>query len=70
MLEDEATTPGGMPWEHAGEWLFQWPMMVSAAWWEMVWNAGHPWRSPHKPEHADLAVPDPIEEEGERALFA
>ena len=58
--------PDAMPY-----WLIQWPMMAFTGWWDVVFNA---WQPAHGPHHAgerhDLTVPDPIEREGEHALFA
>ena len=49
----------------------QWPMIAFTGWWEAVFDA---WQPTHCPRHEracpDLAVPEPIEREGEHALFA
>ena len=57
---------GAMP-----EWPLQLPMIVFTAWWNAAFDAWHPQRCPRPAEGGhDLAVPDPIEREGEHALFA
>lgn len=55
--------------------LWQMPIIAATAWWDamidLCWPrapAGHH-ESCHE-EHDQLVVPDPIEEEGEHALFA
>lgn len=52
-------------------WLVQWPMIAMTGWWDAVLDAWRPRPCPHHTEgDHDLAVPDPIEREGERSLFA
>ena len=51
-------------------WLVQWPMIAFTGWWDAVLDAWQPNRCPPPAEGHDLAVPDPIESDGERALFA
>jgi hypothetical protein len=52
-------------------WPVQWPMIAMTSWWDAVFDAWQPSCYPHHAEEChDLAVPDPIEREGERALFA
>ncbi|MEZ0243005.1 MAG: hypothetical protein ACAH11_06485 [Sphingomonas sp.] len=52
-------------------WPVQWPMIAVIGWWGVIMDA---WQPKHCVHHADerhdLAVPDPIEREGEHALFA
>lgn len=53
------------------DWPVQWPMIFITGWWDAVFDA---WQSRRCPHHAsvchDLAVPELIERDGERALFA
>ncbi|MDC7808911.1 hypothetical protein DAH66_19650 [Sphingomonas koreensis] len=48
------------------------PMMLFAAWWNLVLDSWCPACPPcgRRPADHDFAVPKPIEEAGERALFA
>ncbi|MGE0776477.1 MAG: hypothetical protein AB7G25_17555 [Sphingomonadaceae bacterium] len=60
----------------AGWQMMQLPPILMAAWWNQMMQAFLPFmpvhhRHPHfHEEHDQLVVPDPIEEEGEHALFA
>ena len=55
--------------QDAAVWLFQYPMMVFFAWWDLTLHPSHPWRRALK-DCDQLPIPDPIEKEGEDALFA
>lgn len=65
-LRETGEVPGTVP-----AWLVQWPMIVVTGWWDAVFDAWQPRPCPHHTdEEHDLAVPEPIECDGERALFA
>ncbi|MCW3848186.1 hypothetical protein OF829_13145 [Sphingomonas sp. LB-2] len=67
---DEAARQGDTPGVMS-EWLVQWPMTAFTGWWDTVFDALQPKRCPdHADECLDLAIPDPIEREGEHDLFA
>ena len=52
------------------EWPIEWPIALYAGWWSVMFDAWHFRRAGPNPEDHDLVVPDPIEREGEHALFA
>ncbi|RYE03919.1 MAG: hypothetical protein EOP61_02690 [Sphingomonadales bacterium] len=62
--------PAGMIAWSAG--VLQIPVLASIAWWDMLSNAAAAEHfHPHgETETHELIVPTPIEDEGERALFA
>jgi hypothetical protein len=55
--------------------IWQMPLLLGTAWWK-IWLEASPALSPaippahHHDEHFQLVVPEPIEVEGEHALFA
>lgn len=52
------------------EWMYHWPVEISAAWWRLMWHdAERRAQCPHR-RGADLVVPALIQEDGEHALFA
>jgi len=60
----------------AGWQMMQLPPILMTAWWHQAMQAWLPFMLSHQhhlnfhEEHDQLVVPDPIEEEGEHALFA
>jgi len=70
-IERDETLSGGEAPDAMPDGLVQWPMIAFTGWWDAVFDA---WQPKHCPHHTgechDLAVPDPIEREGEHALFA
>lgn len=71
LERDEAPREPGDVLGEMPAWLVQWPMIALTGWWGAAFDAWQPSRCPHQTDDChDLAVPDPIEREGERALFA
>jgi len=58
----------------AAQQLWQLPLTLYTSWWnagvEALWPQTHPQPPMHHDEHVQLVVPEPIESDGERALFA
>ncbi|EXS68969.1 hypothetical protein BF95_21580 [Sphingobium sp. Ant17] len=59
----------------AAQRLWQLPLTLYTSWWnagvETLWpHMPHPHHRAHHDEHDQLVVPEPIEAEGEHALFA
>lgn len=69
MAGRNSITSATAPWDQMVRWTVEWPVAVSGLWWAWALTA---WHSHHhySPKHHDLAVPDPIVEEGEHSLFA
>jgi len=61
----------GAPYQELLEMAFM-PMLVSANWWTTAFQLWCPPGVADVPHHGrhDLAVPDPVEREGEHSLFA
>ena len=66
-------TARDQPMLQAAEALWQLPAILPAAWWNMMAAAWLPGPTCHEHGHTahdQLIVPEPLEETGERALFA
>lgn len=71
LERDEALRESGDVLGTMPAWPVAWPMIALTGWWNAIFDAWRPARCPHQPDDChDLAVPDPIEREGEHALFA
>ncbi|MFZ5795864.1 MAG: hypothetical protein ACOY4B_15545 [Pseudomonadota bacterium] len=80
-MNDQTTAPPQGPYDAptpsalAMHWmrLCQMPLMLGTAWWNAALQAMLPPREPSHisaDPHSQLIVPDPIEQDGERALVA
>lgn len=68
LARDPIVTPPE-PWNRMVHQAVEWSVAVNGLWWAWALTAWHSHHH-HAPKHHDLVVPEPIEQEGEHALFA